>query len=285
MKATATFSDCDDPNLGKAQGIDYTFATKEKVIVISYVAMSSDPNKAYEAEISKFEDSLNTLKIKNTIDVSEPSKYAELFGYAYTTYPVLVENKMREVEIVSHTRIDKFSFNEAENEISLRIVPQEDTTEVTTVYVDGFLNPPYTVLEDGYKEIDDYILLDDQTSDRVGIVFYDQKGSFTIRGSAFTPPPVEDKAEEIQIPDWIKTNAYWWADGMITDSDFAVGIEHLIKEDIISIPNLPESTETTDEDVPDWIKNNALWWADGLISNEDFVSGLKYMIEHGIIKV
>ena len=95
-----------------------------------------------------------------------------------------------------------------------------------------------------------------------------------------SPPKVKEK-----IPEWIKTNAFWWAEGQIDDSDFSVGIEHLIKEDIISIPDLPESGDTTGEEIPDWIKNNAAWWADGLISNEDFVSGLKYMVEHGIIKV
>jgi len=286
MKATAAFSACDIPDLGKAQGIDYTFATKEKVIVVSYVALSSDPNKAYESEISKFEDSLNTLKIKNTIDVSEPSNYAHLFGYTHTSYAVLVENKMREIEIVSHTRIGKFSFNEADNEISFKIVPQEDTTEETTVYVDDFLNPPYTVLDADYKEINDFIVLDDQTSDRVGISFWDHKGSFTIKGSTITPAPVRDQVAKLQIPDWIRNNAKWWSEGAIGDNDFTSGIQFLIKEGIMQIPETAQPTrEVSAEGVPDWVRNNAGWWADGLISDDDFVSGIKYLVEQGIIKV
>ena len=35
------------------------------------------------------------------------------------------------------------------------------------------------------------------------------------------------------VPNWIKNNAKWWADGRITDSDFLIGIKHLIKEKII----------------------------------------------------
>ena len=35
------------------------------------------------------------------------------------------------------------------------------------------------------------------------------------------------------VPNWIKTNAKWWADGRITDSDFLIGIKHLVKEKII----------------------------------------------------
>jgi hypothetical protein len=38
-----------------------------------------------------------------------------------------------------------------------------------------------------------------------------------------------------EIPDWIRNNAGWWADGQITDSDFVQGIQYLIKEGIMRI--------------------------------------------------
>ena len=38
-----------------------------------------------------------------------------------------------------------------------------------------------------------------------------------------------------QIPDWIKNNAGWWADGQIDDSSFVQGIQWLIKEGIMKI--------------------------------------------------
>ena len=37
------------------------------------------------------------------------------------------------------------------------------------------------------------------------------------------------------VPDWIKNNAGWWADGQIPDSAFIDGIEYLIKDGIIRI--------------------------------------------------
>ncbi len=37
------------------------------------------------------------------------------------------------------------------------------------------------------------------------------------------------------IPDWIKTNAGWWADGTIDDDSFVQGIRFLIKEGIMNI--------------------------------------------------
>ena len=42
-------------------------------------------------------------------------------------------------------------------------------------------------------------------------------------------------AQEVAIPDWIKNNAGWWADGQIDDSAFVSGIQYLIKVGIIVI--------------------------------------------------
>ncbi len=42
-------------------------------------------------------------------------------------------------------------------------------------------------------------------------------------------------AENNSIPDWIKNNAGWWADGSIDDNSFVEGIQFLIKEGIINI--------------------------------------------------
>ncbi len=38
------------------------------------------------------------------------------------------------------------------------------------------------------------------------------------------------------IPQWIKNNAGWWADGSIDDNSFIQGIQFLIKEGIMKIP-------------------------------------------------
>jgi len=38
-----------------------------------------------------------------------------------------------------------------------------------------------------------------------------------------------------EIPDWIKNNAGWWADGAITDGEFVSGIQFLISNGIMTI--------------------------------------------------
>ena len=88
------------------------------------------------------------------------------------------------------------------------------------------------------------------------------------------------------IAGWIKNNAKWFADGSIGQSDFTKGIEYMIKNDIMKIPNLPPSaSDVAETKVPDWIKNNAKWWSEGQITDDDFVKGIQYLVEKGIIRV
>lgn len=43
-------------------------------------------------------------------------------------------------------------------------------------------------------------------------------------------------AQSLDIPDWVKNNALWWAEGGITDQDFVNALQFLINEGIITIP-------------------------------------------------
>jgi len=130
--------------------------------------------------------------------------------------------------------------------------------------------------------------------------------SVSLVDEAFAPyhkqevkPQPEQSESKATIPDWIRNNAKWWSEGQIGDSDFVSGIQFMIKENIMIIPDLPEEDTQKmelkdekramglerDKNVPDWVRNNAGWWADGLISDDDFVSGIKYLIQNGIITV
>ena len=91
---------------------------------------------------------------------------------------------------------------------------------------------------------------------------------------------------EISIPDWIRNNAGWWAEGEIDDSSFLQGIQYLIKEKIMLIPQTEKLSDTEyGQLVPTWVKNNAGWWAEGEIDDNTFVSGIQYLIKIGVIKV
>ncbi|NIP62561.1 MAG: hypothetical protein GWN01_02860 [Nitrosopumilaceae archaeon] len=82
---------------------------------------------------------------------------------------------------------------------------------------------------------------------------FPENGKYTITinvsGILFQPIPEEsvsfpvsigdesDSSGETKtdIPQWIKNNAGWWADGQIGDSDFVQGIQWLIKNGIMKI--------------------------------------------------
>ena len=87
-----------------------------------------------------------------------------------------------------------------------------------------------------------------------------------------------------EVPDWIKNNAGWWADGTIDDISFVSGIEWLISNGIIEVPSTAVSG-TAELIIPSWVKNTAGWWADEQISDDDFVNSLQYLIKVGIMTV
>ena len=55
-----------------------------------------------------------------------------------------------------------------------------------------------------------------------------------------------------EIPVWIKNNAGWWADGSIDDDSFVQGIQFLIKEGIMKVPQPYQSNTSTGAEPPAW---------------------------------
>ena len=45
-----------------------------------------------------------------------------------------------------------------------------------------------------------------------------------------------------KVPTWIKNNAKWWSEGNIDDDTFVSGVQFLMKEKIVNIPDLPEQS-------------------------------------------
>jgi len=93
-----------------------------------------------------------------------------------------------------------------------------------------------------------------------------------------------DKSSIPKVPEWIKNNAKWWADGLIDDKTFVSGIQFLIKERILNVSITQSTTSSTNSQVPEWIKTNADWWARGLITEDDFLKGIEYLRILSLIK-
>ncbi len=141
----------------------------------------------------------------------------------------------------------------------------ENQDDIFFVIVNGF--------ETEYIEI-----ASDSTSRTIVIPFFNGDTQAEIIGTNALLTPI------IEIPDWVKNNAGWWADDQIADSDFVSGLQYLISKGIMTIPETQSGNPSTEE-IPDWVKNNAGWWAEGKISDSDFVSGIQYLITKGILSV
>ena len=100
-----------------------------------------------------------------------------------------------------------------------------------------------------------------------------------------SPTPIDNTT---LIPEWIKTNAQWWAEGQIDDATFLTGIQYLVEQGIIVISDV-DYTHTPDDSmpitIPEWIKTNAQWWAEGQIDDASFVRGIQFLIQEGIIVI
>lgn len=97
--------------------------------------------------------------------------------------------------------------------------------------------------------------------------------------------PQKSNSEKIIIPEWVRQNAGWWAQGQIDDYDFVSGIQYMIEQKWIRIPHIVTVSTLNSNEIPDWIRNNADWWSQGLISDDDFVNGLQHLIKENIIKI
>jgi hypothetical protein len=102
--------------------------------------------------------------------------------------------------------------------------------------------------------------------------------SFEIKKTVSVPAPVTS------MPDWIKNNAGWWANGQIDDASFLQGISYLIQNNIIVVSPTDAGSESSGA-IPDWVKNNAGWWATDRIGDESFVNAITYLIQQGLIQV
>ena len=107
---------------------------------------------------------------------------------------------------------------------------------------------------------------------------------FTIMDSSVHSFQIIEKNQKV-IPGWIRSNADWWSQGLISDDDFVLGIQFLLDKGIMKVPKTQTTTEPALPFLPNWIKDTAGWWATGKVTDDDFVNGIQYLIEHGIIKV
>ena len=70
---------------------------------------------------------------------------------------------------------------------------------------------------------------------------------YLIENKIIQIPPIEKQGiSEDRIPEWVKNNAGWWADGQIDDKEFVSGIEYMIENGFINV-NIQDTTHKSKE--------------------------------------
>ena len=82
------------------------------------------------------------------------------------------------------------------------------------------------------------VTLDKKFSDgtfKVKAQYGNSKTTVTTISFEVTSSDTTSVSQNNKIPDWIKNNAGWWADGSIDDNSFVEGIQFLIKEGFMKL--------------------------------------------------
>ena len=265
---------------GTANGIDLF---KASVFVDDY---SEEENRIVHFILLK--DHIRHLKTQLTKIDSELPEYLEL---------TLTRGEELQFPLKTFTLSEEFR-------VDLSWDPKEIKPNVPVKFIYTFRNPvdlgpirnsdyTFTLLQNGQEifsrsanakigaDYSEYTFSEEQTGLTVAR-FSNISGSGQETEFAFV---IGDKKPESSIPAWVKNNAGWWADGQIPDSAFVQGIQFLIKEEVMIIPETETSESSDSQEIPAWVKNNAGWWADGQINDDTFVQGIQFLINAGIIVV
>lgn len=123
-------------------------------------------------------------------------------------------------------------------ELIITMNTQDDGTIEITI--------PRVILDATFESSDDmfFVLVDGfetsyveskstSTSRTLMIPFFNGDSIVEIIGTHALNPFIYDT--EIKIPNWIKNNAGWWANGLIKDDEFVSGLQYLITHGIIHV--------------------------------------------------
>ena len=121
----------------------------------------------------------------------------------------------------------------------------------------------------------------------------DVSGPITIRfenlgGGIFSNldfPAIVNRVDSPHIPDWVRNTAKWWSVTQISDQDFAKGLEYLVQNDIIRVPENQRSEGASESELPTWLRKNAGWWSQGYLSDDEFFKSIQWLINNGFIKI
>jgi hypothetical protein len=154
------FSECKDPADKTNYSVSniYNAATEENLIS---VGLSSNSAQSYDKFVSEFEQSIKTLKIRNTID--HRTIWDEPLSLKTEIHTVEAKGNAIDVEIQSNSEISDFVFDEEQKRLSFKVQGEDETSGFTVIPISRVLDGPYTLTIDG-NVTEDFQVVDDHVS-------------------------------------------------------------------------------------------------------------------------
>ena len=139
---------------------------------------------------------------------------------------------------INNAKIESIFLDPDFFELIITMTTQDDGTVEITIPRDlldakfELSDDMFFVLVDGFET--DYVESESDSNSRTLMIpFFSGDSVIEIIGTHALNPFISNT--EIKIPDWIKNNAGWWADGLIEDTDFVSGIQYLITNGIMHV--------------------------------------------------
>jgi hypothetical protein len=178
-------SGCQDPNdESKYTKLNiYNVATKENLVSVALVRSSP---QSYEQFIDEFEQSIKTLKVKNSID--HRTIWTEPLGLKSETYNIEAEGTKVDVALESNSEISNFAFDEQGKKLSFTVQGENGTSGLAIIPISKFLEGPYSITMDG-QVAKGFVVTDDQIAGQslLEISYHHSSHDIVVTGTNVVP--------------------------------------------------------------------------------------------------
>ena len=250
----------------------------------------------YNVSDAVWEDTGNPPKEVSAIDTGEPCDVAD--PSVHITGTIGKVFLVKQVCVNKQWHVVTLDFTNPSQPIKISDVNTNQDCDSTTAQGE---NKIITELEciNEYYYLHDYIIYPDGLKKSIGNLkttgvkcveppFRPDLMSLEIGMTDTHDPTFDPNDGSVSIPGWIKSNADWWSQGLISDREFAAGLGFMVQSGIIQVDDVVVDSEgsiaiSDNLSIPTWIRTNAGWWASSAISDDDFKSGIQYMIKEQII--
>lgn len=155
---------------------------------ITFISYSGTSDASFENGVETFQNSVKTLRLDNTIDLSNAELAASVLGDNFSRHNVTINDKSTSIETATTSQISKFDFSYDRPGVVMSIA-ESNPWGALEIGLDGILEGPYSVLIDDKPTNKTLFLVDTTNNNKTILSIEYPKGSheITIIGTRVVP--------------------------------------------------------------------------------------------------